>query len=84
MQSQVSGTPTSQMLFLRGRLHRLAGQLPILIDHLDDDHLQEAWKVLQPIYYNLYMLNAIQEAKHCLQPGESLTRDEAIRLLHVP
>ncbi|MEP0771632.1 hypothetical protein [Coleofasciculus sp. FACHB-SPT36] len=44
------------MNFLRGRLQRLTAQLPDLIDQLADDNLDDAWKVLQQIYYDLYML----------------------------
>lgn len=72
------------MNFLRGRLQRLTAQLPDLIDQLADDNLDDAWKVLQQIYYDLYMLKAIQESKQSVQPGESLTREEAIRMLQFP
>ncbi|MBD1837688.1 hypothetical protein H6F78_15415 [Coleofasciculus sp. FACHB-64] len=72
------------MNFLRGRLQRLTAQLPDLIDQLADDNLDDAWKVLQQIYYDLYMLKAIQESKHTVQPGETLTREEALRMLHFP
>lgn len=70
--------------FLRGRLNRLSANLPNLIEELSDENLQSAWKVLQPLYYDLYMLRAIQESKQIVQPGETLTREEALRLLHFP
>lgn len=72
------------MNFLRGRLQRLSAQMPHLINQLPDDSLEDAWKVLQALYYDLYMLKAIQESKQTVQPGDSLTREEALLLLHLP
>jgi hypothetical protein len=46
--------------------------------------LPDAWKVLQPIYYDLYMLGAMQEAMRTLRPGDVLTREEALLLLQFP
>lgn len=72
------------MNFLRGRLQRLNAQMPYLIDQLPDESLEDAWKVLQGLYYDLYMLKAIQESKRNVQPGDSLSREEALLLLHLP
>ncbi len=72
------------MNFLRGRLQRLMINMPHLVAQLSDESLEDAWKVLQALYYDLYMLKAIQESKQNLQPGDSLTRDEALLLLHLP
>lgn len=72
------------MNLLRCRLQRLTSQLPDLLDQLADENLENAWKVLQPFYYDLYMLKAIQESKQSVQPGGSLTREEALHLLHLP
>lgn len=72
------------MNLLKGRLHRLTAQLPELINQLPDQDLENAWKILHTLYYDLYMLNAIQKSKQSLQPGETLTREEALRILHSP
>lgn len=72
------------MNLLRGRLHRLTEQLPDLIEQLPDESLQDAWTVLQPLYDDLYMLGAMQEAMHNIRPGDVLTREEALRFLHLP
>ncbi|MBD1836480.1 hypothetical protein H6F74_20350 [Trichocoleus sp. FACHB-90] len=72
------------MNFVRGRLQRLIAKMPKLIEKLTDDNLEDTWQVLQQVYYDLYMLKAIQESKQSVQPGESLTREEAIRMLQFP
>jgi hypothetical protein len=72
------------MNFLRGRLHLLTEQLPDLIDQLSDENLEDVWKVLQPLYYDLYMLGAMQEAMRTVRPGDVLTREEALRFLQFP
>ncbi len=72
------------MNFLRGRLQLLAEQLPDLINQLSDENLDDIWKVLQPLYYDLYMLGAMQEAMRTVRPGDVLTREEALRFLQFP
>lgn len=72
------------MNMLKGRLHRLTTKFPQLIEQLPDEDLHNAWKTLQTLYCDLYMLKAIQESKQTLQPGETLTREEALRILHSP
>lgn len=72
------------MNLLRSRLHRLTEQLPDLIEQLPDESLQDAWTVLQPLYDDLYMLGAMQEAMHNIRPGDVLTREEALRFLQLP
>lgn len=72
------------MNLLRDRLHHLTTQLPDIIEKLPDESLLDAWKVLQPIYYDLYMLGAMQEAMRTLRPGDVLTREEALLLLQFP
>ncbi len=72
------------MNILRSRLHRLTQQLPDLIEQLPDDTLLDAWHVLQPLYYDLYMLAAIQESMLSIKPGDALTYEEALRLLNLP
>lgn len=72
------------MNLLRGRLQRLTAQLPGIIEQLPDESLQDAWVVLQPIYYDLYMLGAMQESMRTVRPGDVLTREEALLLLQFP
>lgn len=72
------------MNMLRGRLQRLTAQLPDLIEQLPDESLPDAWVVLQPLYYDLYMLGAMQESVRTVRPGDVLTREEALLLLQVP
>lgn len=59
---------------LRSRIHRL-------IDRLSDEELEEIWPRLEALYYDFYMLRAVQESKQILQPGDTLTREEALRSL---
>jgi len=61
---------------LRDRIHQL-------IDQLSDEDLEGIWPILQVSYYDLYMLEAIQAAKHSLQPGDSLNYEEACQLLYL-
>ena len=72
------------MYFFRGRLHRITEQLPDLLEQLSDENLEEVWKVLQPLYYDLYMLIAIQESMQAISPGDTLTREQALRFCNCP
>ena len=72
------------MNLLRARLHCLIEQLPNLVEQLPDESLADVWIVLQPLYYDLYMLGAMQESMRTVRPGDVLTREEALRLLHFP
>ncbi|HEY9820177.1 MAG TPA: hypothetical protein V6D35_05270 [Candidatus Sericytochromatia bacterium] len=72
------------MNLLRGRLQRLTAQLPELLEQLPDEGLEDAWAVLQPLYYDLYMLAAMYESMRSVQPGDALTREEALLLLQFP
>lgn len=72
------------MNLLRARLHCLIEQLPSLVEQLPDESLADVWIVLQPLYYDLYMLGAMQESMRTVRPGDVLTREEALRLLHFP
>ena len=65
-------------------MQRLTQQLPDLVDQLPDESLTDAWKVLQPLYYDLYMLSAMQESMRTIRPGDAMTREEALRLLNLP
>jgi hypothetical protein len=70
------------MNLLRDRLQHLIEQLPDVIAQLSDDNLEDAWSALQPLYYDLYMLRAVQEAKRTISPGDILTHEEALQILH--
>jgi len=56
----------------RARVHQV-------IDDLSDENLAGLSNALTEVYYDAYMLKAIQSAKR--SPGDSLTRDEALRFL---
>jgi hypothetical protein len=62
------------MNLYRSRAHHL-------LDRLSDDELESVWSQLETLYFDLYMLRAIQEAKHAYKPGDSLTCEEALQLL---
>ncbi|MBD2528288.1 MULTISPECIES: hypothetical protein [Nostoc] len=62
------------MNLLRLRMHHL-------IEQLGDDDLQDIWNVLEGLYYDFYMLKAIQQVKRSQQPWDILTHEEAVRLL---
>lgn len=62
------------MNLLRIRIHHL-------IEQLADDDLQEIWSVMHALYCDYYMLKAIEEVKRSQQPWDTLTHDEALRLL---
>lgn len=59
---------------LRSRVHRL-------IDQLSDEEVESLWPVLEALYYDFYMIRAIEESKQTLQPGDTLTHEEALRSL---
>lgn len=69
------------MNVLRSRLQRLIEQFSGLIEQLPEESLGEAWAVLQPLYYDLYVLTAVQESMQNVSPGDALTRAEALRFL---
>ncbi|MEH2294138.1 hypothetical protein [Nostoc sp.] len=62
------------MNLLRLRMHHL-------IEQLADEDLQDIWDVIEALYYDFYMLKAIEEVKRSQQPWDILTHEEAIRLL---
>lgn len=72
------------MNLLRARLRHLTKQLPELIEQLPDETLTDAWSTLQPLYYDLYILGAMQKSMQAISPGDALTREEALRFLQVP
>ncbi len=62
------------MNLFRSRAHHL-------IDRLSDEELESIWVMLESTYYDLYLLRATQDAKRTYQPGDTLTREEALQLL---
>ncbi|CAA9298030.1 hypothetical protein AVDCRST_MAG94-165 [uncultured Leptolyngbya sp.] len=62
------------MSLLKDRLHRL-------VEQLADDELLEVWAGLAEFYCDCYMLRATQASKETLKPGDTLTREEALRFL---
>lgn len=72
------------MKLLRSRLHRLTYRLASFIEELSDDDLETTWGILQQVYYDIYMLKAIQDSKRNVQPGDTMNYEEAVRVLHLP
>lgn len=62
------------MSFYRNRAH-------YLIDRLSDTELEKFWSVLEAAYCDAYVLRAIEDARRAHNPGDTLTREEAIQLL---
>ncbi len=62
------------MNLLRIRIHHL-------IEQLADEELESVWTVVEALYYDFYMLKAIEEVKRSQQPWDILTHDEAVRML---
>ncbi len=59
----------------RARVHQV-------IDELSDENLAGLVPLLTEVYYDAYLLKAIQAAERW--PGDSLTRDEALQFLAHP
>lgn len=62
------------MSLLKDRAHRL-------VEQLAEDELLEVWLVLAELYCDCYMLRATQASKQTMKPGDTLTREEALRFL---
>lgn len=67
----------TRMNLLKDRAHHL-------INQLTDEELKSLWPTLTTLYYDFYMLRAIAAAKQSLQPGDTLTREEAMQVLSLP
>jgi len=50
-----------------------------VVDELSDEDLVNLWSAIAEVYYDSYVLKAIQSAKR--SPGDSFTLDEALRFL---
>lgn len=62
------------MNLLRIRIHHL-------IEQLADEDLECFWNTVHAMHCDFYMLKAIQEVKRSQQPWDTLTQEEAMRLL---
>jgi hypothetical protein len=62
------------MNLLRIRIHHL-------IEQLTDEELESVWESVYALHCDFYVMKAIQEAKRSQQPWDTLTHEEAIRLL---
>jgi len=51
------------------------------IELLEPEDLENLWLIVLSYYYDMYMSRAIQEAKKSQQPWDTLTHEEALRLL---
>jgi hypothetical protein len=62
------------MNLYRNRAHHL-------IDLMSDAELETFWSVLETAYCDVYMLKAISDGRRTHNPGDTLTREEAMQLL---
>lgn len=62
------------MNLFRSRAHHL-------IDRLSDEELAIVWATLETLYCDLFMLRAVQEGQRSHNPGDTLTREEALDLM---
>ncbi|AFY80322.1 hypothetical protein [Oscillatoria acuminata] len=69
------------MKLLKKRVRSLLVQLYEEVELLPDDDLQQVGAVVESLYYDLYVLRFIQQANRSVKPGDSLTREEALRYL---
>lgn len=58
---------------LRQRIHQV-------IDQLSDEDLTTVWPTLLELYWDYYLLKATYAAKQTPTPGDTLTREEALRI----
>ncbi|NEO54000.1 MAG: hypothetical protein F6K54_13495 [Okeania sp. SIO3B5] len=63
------------MNFLKSKLYSLIGRM-------SDVDLERSWEYLQTLYYDSFMLEAIQKSKTTHKPGDILTKEEAIQILY--
>ncbi|GAA6614829.1 hypothetical protein NUACC26_006150 [Scytonema sp. NUACC26] len=52
-----------------------------MIEQLADEDLERFWHSVHAMHCDFYMLKAIQEVKRSQQPWDTLTHEEALRLL---
>lgn len=66
---------------VKQQMQQLLGEISEELDNLPDSALEPIFSALRPLGYDIYMLRAIRQAQNTLQPGDTLTRDEAIQFL---
>lgn len=64
------------------RINFLKSKLYSLIGKMSDVDLEKSWEYLQTVYYDSFMLQAIQQSKTTHKPGDILTKEEAIQILY--
>jgi hypothetical protein len=62
------------MSALRTKFHQL-------IEQLTEEELLQAWDVVYELHCDVWLLQTIEEAKRSQQPWDTLTYEEAIRLV---
>ncbi|MCY7323949.1 MAG: hypothetical protein LH660_19645 [Phormidesmis sp. CAN_BIN36] len=62
------------MNLFRSRAHHL-------IDSLSDQEIESLWVELETLYHDLYVLKAVEASQQAHRPGDTLTREDALRLL---
>ncbi|WP_199246279.1 hypothetical protein [[Phormidium] sp. ETS-05] len=66
---------------VKNQMHQLLSEISEELDNFPDRALEPLLSALKPLYYDIYMLRAVRQAQETLQPGDTLTRDEAIQFL---
>lgn len=64
------------------KINILKSKLYSLISKMSDVDLEKSWEYLQTLYYDSFMLKAIQQSKTTHKPGDILTKEEAIQILY--
>ncbi|ABG53040.1 conserved hypothetical protein [Trichodesmium erythraeum IMS101] len=52
-----------------------------LIEKMSDLELKKAWESLQILYYDSFIMTAIQKSKTSHKPGDIFTKEEALQIL---
>lgn len=52
-----------------------------LIEKMSDLELKKAWESLQILYYDSFIMKAIQKSKTSHKPGDIFTKEEALQIL---
>ena len=52
-----------------------------LIEKMSDLELKKAWDSLQILYYDSFIMTAIQKSKTSHKPGDIFTKEEALQIL---
>ncbi|GAB4276351.1 MAG: hypothetical protein Fur0025_01380 [Oscillatoriaceae cyanobacterium] len=66
---------------VKNQMHQLLLEISEELDNFPDHSLEPLLSALKPLYYDIYMLRAVRQAQDTLQPGDTLTREEAIQFL---